>query len=171
MNRRSALALIGTMAATGSTGCLQLDTFTPKHKLWYVEIRNALNPVTVDVRVYRNQNIVHEDRYELDGAESYENPDNVSRYLVPYVRFQKATWDTDLAQFTLEYKLAHQTEWNRESFDDIETQDIGATIDVGSREHVIAGIRVHEHESETDAQEIIEYVENKREDHSNSTST
>jgi hypothetical protein len=159
-------------ATTGSTGCLQLNTLTRKHKLWYIELRNALNSVAVDLRVYRNQSIVHEDRYELDGVESYENPNNVARYVadVPYVRFRKPTWDTDLAQFALEYKLAHQTEWNRESFDDIETQNIGATISVGSRNHD-AEIRVHEHESEADAQEIIEYVENERENYSNGTST
>lgn len=172
MNRRSVLALIGMTATTGSTGCLQLNTLTRKHKLWYIELRNALNSVAVDLRVYRNQSIVHEDRYELDGVESYENPNNVARYVadVPYVRFRKPTWDTDLAQFALEYKLAHQTEWNRESFDDIETQNIGATISVGSRNHD-AEIRVHEHESEADAQEIIEYVENERENYSNGTST
>jgi len=108
----------------------------------------------------------------LDGVESYENPNNVARYVagVPYVRFRKPTWDTDLAQFALEYKLAHQIEWNRESFDDIETQNIGATISVGSRNYD-AKVRVHEHESEGDAQEVIEYVENERENYSNGTST
>lgn len=171
MNRRSALALIGSAATAGTTGCLQSTRFAQRHMLWYVEIRNAVNPAKVGLRVRRNEDIVHEQRYSLAGAESYKNPDNEARFVagVPYVRFQKATWETDLAQFALECKLAHQTDWNQESFSDIKTQNIGATIDVGSWKDVTPSVRVHEHESAADAQEIIEQVESEREDCSNST--
>lgn len=172
MNRRPALALIGTTAMAGTIGCLQSLNFRQKNRLWYVVIRNGLNSATVDLRIRRNQDIVHDQTYTLAGAESYENPNNEARFVagVPYVRFQKATWNTDLGQFSLEYKLGHQTNWNRESFSDVKTRNVGATINVGSREDIIAGVRVHEHESEADAKEIIEYVENERENHSHNMS-
>jgi len=154
---------------TTTTGRLQFRPLARRHRLWYVTVRNTVNPATVDLRIRRNQQIVHEQTYELPSIRTDDSFTTEPRFVAgePHVRFQDATWDTDLAHFALEYRMANQTEWQRESFGDTKLQNIGATIDVGFRENSISGVRVHEFESKVDAQEIIEYVEDERETYSN----
>ena len=158
MNRRSVIASLGGAITLGTSGCVHLSFLQRNHRLWFVRLnRGWEGTVEVDARIRRNNTIVHESSYEIPGIEESKKGDEepmewagVNRKLI------QAGWNTDPAVFTVESKLSDNEDWVTESFSNVESTNIGATVDIiGAR---VSGIRSHEFDSETEVQQFLDQV-------------
>ena len=159
MNRRSIVASIGGAITLSTSGCMHLNFLQRTHRLWFVRLKRGWEgTVEVDTRIKRNGSDVHESSYEIPGVEETKRGDEepilwaegVNRKLI------QSDWNTSPARFTVESKLSGNDDWVSESFSNVESTNIGATVDImGPR---VSGIRSHEFGSEKEVQQFLDQV-------------
>ncbi|WP_135664220.1 hypothetical protein [Halorhabdus rudnickae] len=158
MNRRSVIASLGGAITIGTSGCVHLNFLQNTHRLWFVRLNRAWEgTVEVDARIKRNGTVVHESSYEVPGIEESDKGDEepmewagTSRKLI------QSKWDTAPAVFTVESKLSDNDDWVTDSFSNVESTHIGATVDIVGPG--VAGIKPHEFDSETEVQQFLDQV-------------
>ncbi|WP_181685758.1 hypothetical protein [Halorhabdus salina] len=158
MNRRSVIASLGGAIILGTSGCVHLNFLKRNHRLWFVRLNRAWEgTVEVDLRIKRNNTVVHESSYKVPGVEKSKKGEEeplewagVNRKLV------QAGWNTDPAVFTVESKMSANDDWHTNSFSSVKAKNIGATVDILGPG--VSGIRPHEFNSEAQVQHFLDQV-------------
>ena len=163
MNRRSFLTAFGGTAVIGGAGCI--DRITGReHRLWFVRANNGWpGRADVEIQIERNGTVVHDDRYSLPGIEvagSRHEGDEALEWDDINSALIYGEWDSDPAEYTVKGRMAGRDSWERRSFDDVETTNIGATVDIVGPydEASVSGVRVHRFDSEGQAEWFLNNV-------------